>query len=153
MSGLWLKVWAGTGPAKRGVVARWWAAGLVALTVVAVVVVESVPANALPPGNGGIDPGCLFDATGSLSVSSSTVVLGQTVVLRWEVQADCPVAVHVIGPGFANETLARSGSRAVAPSSNSSWILQLSQPLGLFSDKASASVTVQLPQEVSITSN
>jgi hypothetical protein len=139
--------------------ARWRGAAVV-VAAIALAVSGSAVALAVPPGGGGTggDVGgggsgggggtgvdCVGVATTSLSVSTATILYGQSVVVSWSVQvpSGCVVQRSVFGAGFSG-TVDANGSRTVTPGALgfTSWRVHLSAAGGVSSDPATVSTTV-----------
>ncbi len=108
-------------------------------------------AHALPPIDPDDDPpgvDCVGDTTGNVSVTPSTINLGQSVTVSWSVQAACPGIAQKLN----GMSVGRTGSMVVQPQANSSWSLTASM-LGAYRTLDRAGVSVVLPPVVSITSN
>ena len=119
--------------------------------VIAVVLLGATPANAtIVPGdpNDPPEPDCVASTSGSLSVSPSTIVLGQSATVSWDTDqiAGCTVVKSLTGLGFAGN-VAASGSRTVTPTAVgvTSWSLQASGATKITYNLGGASLTVQAP--------
>jgi tectonin-like protein len=121
-------------------------AALTAVIVAASVVIGAGPASAWPTDPDGTPPStCLELAWASITMSSSTILLGQSVHFDWDTHADCPAFIRISGQGFnqiANQP--GSGSATVTPTAEgvTSWSLSILID-GQIQLKAMGSVTVQ----------
>ncbi|MBO3748357.1 hypothetical protein J5X84_19965 [Streptosporangiaceae bacterium NEAU-GS5] len=107
-------------------------------------------ANAIPVGGGEGDPppdDCVAATTGNLTVSPSTVTVGQSVTLNWDVDQipGCTVWKHIEGPPFWGASVSNSGgsSAVLNTEGKTNWALTVTGPLGNVYTLDTASVTVQ----------
>ena len=99
-----------------------WLAGVVVPAVLTVLAVP-LPAGAMPPIGKDPPPSCVDSVTVSFYASRSTVLLGESTTLRWNVQANgCNVTQTLNGA-----SVARYGSRVEWPTSNHTWRLTVRQ--------------------------
>jgi hypothetical protein len=97
---------------------RWWI-GLAVLATVAAVG-GAVPAVA----DDGDEP-CIWMSVGTLSLSRSTALLGETVALRWSASTWCSI-ITLSGPGFnGGEGVGTAGIRELAPDGGGTWTLSV----------------------------
>lgn len=94
---------------------------------------------------------CLSEATGSLTATPSSVPLGASATLRWNVSI--PSGCSVVKTYLDSQLIAASGTRTVTPQANSTHRLRLY--ISGYGERqlASANIAVQLPPRVDITAN
>src|SRR6185503_6889670 len=89
---------------------------------VLVLSMAALPAAAVGPG-GDPPPNCLERVTASFYYSPSTVTLGQSTTLNWQVH---PNGCSGVTQSLAGQPVAASGFKVVTPpNSNSAWTLSL----------------------------
>ncbi|MBO3749650.1 hypothetical protein J5X84_26525 [Streptosporangiaceae bacterium NEAU-GS5] len=127
---------------------RFWAA-LAALVAILLVLGTGV-ANAIPGGGGDGDPpadDCVASSTGQVTVTPSTVTVGQSVTVSWNVDQipGCTVWKHMNGLGFGGGSVDNTGGRVVVLNTQGTtgWELTVTGPLGNVYTLDTTTVTVQ----------